>query len=56
MTAEIRVSVTQPSALASTIRLPFGLFSFFFNMNSPFIFAGALTHFPGALPPWAPRW
>ena len=42
MTAGIRVSVTQPSAVASMdTGLPFGLFRFF-NMNSPFIFAGAL--------------
>ena len=33
--------------------LPFGLFRFF-NMNSPVMFAGALTIFAGALPPWAP--
>ena len=26
------------------------------NMISPVIFAGALTIFPGALPPWAPPW
>jgi len=26
------------------------------NMISPVIFAGALTFFAGALPPWAPPW
>ena len=57
MTAGIRVSVTQPSAPTSmehtNTGLPFGLFRFF-NMNNPIIFAGALTVFAGALPPWAP--
>ena len=52
MTAGIRVSVTQPSAPASMEhtqhRVAIWSFSIF-NMNSPVIFAGALTICAGAL-------
>ena len=44
--------MTQPSAPSSmehNTGLPFCLFRFF-NMNSPVIFAGALTIFAGVLP------
>ena len=52
MTVGIRVSVTQPSAPAlwnTQHRVAAWSFSIFY-MNSPVIFAGALTIFAGALP------
>jgi len=67
VTGGIRVSVTQP--LSWNTGLPFGLFRLFNTKNAPkyqnfylatqisqVIFAGALTIFAGALPPWAPPW
>ena len=54
MTAGIRVSVTQPSAPASMEhtqhRVAIWSFFDFFNMESPVIFAGALTIFAGSCP------
>ena len=48
-----KMSVTQPSAPASMEHTTQGchlVFFDFLNMNSPVIFAGALTIFAGALP------
>jgi len=76
VTGGIRVSVTQPSNLYSSLHGIQGCHLVFFdflipkmpkntkiciwqprwNMISPVIFAGALTTFAGALPPWAPPW
>ena len=54
MTAGIRVSVTQPSAPASMEHMV-AIWSFsIFNMNSPVIFAGALTIFCWGLVPVGP--
>ena len=70
VTGRIRVSVTQPSTPASMeYKVDIWSFSIFntkntqifiwqprWNMISPVIFAGALTSFAEALPPWAPPW